>query len=154
MILADEQIGFTFAGRTIDYFGSKSITSDNTALFELIKNSRDANASEVTISFQDIGTDNAKIEVYDNGDGMSRDEIKDKWFVIGTDSRQLNQKTKKGKQVWGEMGIGRLACQKLGKITSLITIKQKKSYYETLFSNDSPCKCYSCGLCFNKYHIK
>jgi two-component sensor histidine kinase len=124
--LTDEQIGFTFAGRTIDYFGSKAITSDHTALFELIKNSRDANASKVTISFQDIGTDNARIEVYDDGDGMSRNDIKDKWFVIGTDSRQLNQKTKKGKQVWGEMGIGRLACQKLGKVTSLISVKQNK----------------------------
>ena len=39
--------GFSFDGRTIDYFGSKAITSDITALFELIKNSRDANAKKL-----------------------------------------------------------------------------------------------------------
>ncbi|MDA1346630.1 MAG: ATP-binding protein [Crenarchaeota archaeon] len=67
--------GFSFAGRTIDYFGSKAITSDITALFELVKNSRDANAKQVTIHFKDAGTKNAVIEVYDTGDGMSEDDV-------------------------------------------------------------------------------
>lgn len=54
--------GFSFAGRTIDYFGSKAITSDITALFELIKNSRDANAKEVTIHFEDISSKTCNLE--------------------------------------------------------------------------------------------
>ena len=126
MILVDEEIGFTFAGRTIDYFGSKAITSDNTALFELIKNSRDANASKVTVDFQDIGTKNARIEVYDNGDGMSRDDIRKKWFVIGTDNREHDNRTRKGKAVWGEMGIGRMACQKLSGKTVMTSVKKDR----------------------------
>ncbi len=119
--------GFSFAGRTIDYFGGKAITSDITALFELIKNSRDANAKEVTIHFKNIGKkDAAMIEVYDNGDGMSENDVKEKWMVIGTDSRLYNDKTKNGKPVWGEMGIGRMACQKLGSKTDLISVKSKQ----------------------------
>lgn len=118
--------GFSFAGRTINYFGSESITSDITALFELIKNSRDANAKQVTIHFNELGTKNARIEVYDNGDGMSEKDVKEKWMIIGTDSRLRDDKTKSGKPVWGEKGIGRMACQKLGGLTDLISIKNKQ----------------------------
>ena len=48
-------IGFSVAGRVIDYFGSKSISSNSTAIFELIKNARDANSTRVDIDF--TGTD-------------------------------------------------------------------------------------------------
>lgn len=115
------KLGFTFAGRTIDYFGSKAITSDITALFELIKNSRDANASEVIIHFKYL-KGKTSIKVSDNGDGMSENDIKNKWMVIGTNSRLDNDRTKTGKPVWGEMGIGRMACQKLGSLVDLTTI--------------------------------
>ena len=118
--------GFSFAGRSIDYFGSESITSDITALFELIKNSRDANAKKVTVNFKNLGKEDGQIEVYDNGDGMSENDIKEKWMVIGTDSRIHNDKTKNGKPVWGEKGIGRMACQKLGGMTELVSVKNKQ----------------------------
>ena len=125
--VTSESLGFSFAGRTIDYFGSKSITSDITALFELIKNSRDANAKEVSIHFKDLSKSSASIEVYDDGDGMSEEDVRQKWMVIGTDSRIKNSTTKSGKPVWGEMGIGRIACQKLGEITNLNSVKNSNS---------------------------
>jgi len=121
-----DSLGFSFAGRTMDYFGGKAITSDITAVFELVKNSRDANAKQVTIHFKDIRTKNACIELYDDGDGMSEDDVKKKWMVIGTDSRLRDDKTKSGKPVLGEMGIGRMACQKLGGLTELISVKNKQ----------------------------
>lgn len=110
----------------MDYFGGKAITSDITAIFELVKNSRDANARQVTIHFKDIRTKNACIELYDDGDGMSEGDVKEKWMVIGTDSRLRDDKTKSGKPVLGEMGIGRMACQKLGGLTELISVKNKQ----------------------------
>jgi len=122
----DESFGFTFNNRIIGHLGNNSITSDSTALFELIKNSRDANASKVSIHFKDIGKQNAQIEVYDDGDGMSYEDVKEKWMVIGTDDRLRNNTTRKGKAVWGEMGIGRLSCQKLGKKTVMISIKNNR----------------------------
>jgi len=123
----NEHLGFTFAGRTIDYFGSNSITSDITALFELIKNSRDANAKKVTIHFKEPNTSNAQIVVSDDGDGMSEMDVKENWMVLGTDSRLQNRTTKKGKPVWGEKGIGRMACQKLGGKTLMKTVQNKQS---------------------------
>ena len=122
----DNNLKFSFAGRTIDYFGSKAITSDITALFELIKNSRDANAEQVTIHFKEPNKTNGLIEVYDDGDGMSETDVKKKWMVIGTDSRLRDDKTRNGKPVWGEMGIGRMACQKLGSLTELVSVKNNQ----------------------------
>lgn len=124
--MATESLVFSFAGRTIDYFGGKAITSDITALFELVKNARDANAKTVTIYFKEPNTKNVQIEVYDDGDGMSENDVKEKWMVIGTDSRLLNSKTKNGKPVWGEMGIGRMACQKLGGNTVMTTVRNRQ----------------------------
>ena len=98
--MGSEELGFTFAGRTIDYFGSKAITSDITAMFELIKNSRDANAKTVTIHFKDNTKSSAEIEIYDDGDGMSEQDVSEKWMVIGTDSRIQNNLTKSGNPVW------------------------------------------------------
>ena len=124
--MSSEELGFSFAGRTIDYFGSKAITSDITALFELIKNSRDANAKKVTIHFKNLKKSSASIEIYDDGDGMSEEDVRQKWMVIGTDSRINNSTTKNGKPVWGEMGIGRIACQKLGSLTEMDSVKNSK----------------------------
>ncbi len=121
-----EDLGFTFAGRTIDYFGDKSITSDITAMFELVKNSRDANANNITIHFKGLNSSGPEIEIRDDGDGMSADDIRKKWMVIGTNSRLEHQKTNSGKPVWGEMGIGRMACQKLGSMTKLISVKNNQ----------------------------
>ncbi len=119
--------GFSFAGRTMDYFGGKAITSDITALFELIKNSRDANAKEVTIRLKNIDKkDAAKIGACDNCNGMSENDVKEKWMVLGTGSCLYSDKTKNGKPVWGEMGMGITACQKLGSKTDLISVKGKQ----------------------------
>ena len=122
----DGSFGFTFHNRIIGHLGNNSITSDSTALFELIKNSRDANASQVTIHFKDIGTQNAQIEIYDDGDGMSYEDVREKWMVIGTDDRLRNSTTRKGKAVWGEMGIGRLSCQKLSQKTVMTSVKNNR----------------------------
>ena len=121
-----ESLKFSFAVRTIDYFGSKAITSDITALFELIKNSRDANAKQVTIHFKEPNKTNGLIGVYDDGDGMSETDVKKKWMIIGTDSRLRDDKTRNGKPVWGEMGIGRMACQKLGSLTEFVSVKNNQ----------------------------
>ena len=118
-----ESLGFSFAGRTIDYFGSKAITSDTTAMFELVKNARDANARKVVIHFENTGTADGTVTISDDGDGMSIEDIREKWMVIGTYSREHDDKTRTGKPVWGEMGIGRMACQKLGANTMLTSIK-------------------------------
>ena len=125
--MSDDSLSFKFAARVIDYFGSQAISTDEAAIFELIKNSRDANAKKVEISFVNISSiANSTITVYDNGDGMSIKDIKETWMVIGTNHRSIHTKTKKGKTVWGEKGVGRMACHKLANQVNLLSVKNKE----------------------------
>ena len=119
-------IGFSVAGRVIDYFGSKSISSNSTAIFELIKNARDANSTRVDIDFVNADKKDGLIQITDNGDGMNLDDIMNKWMVIGTNDRLINKTFGGGKQVSGEMGIGRIACHKLGNILEMKMVKKNR----------------------------
>ena len=47
-------------------------------------------------------------------------------MVIGTNHRSIHTKTKKGKTVWGEKGVGRMACHKLSNEVNLISVKNKE----------------------------
>lgn len=110
------------AGRAVAYWGSQSISSDASALFELIKNSRDADATKVEIIFENVTGASGTITVMDNGNGMTKKEIDERWLVAGTDSKTVNTTSKGGRRVWGEMGIGRFSCERLAKRTRMISL--------------------------------
>lgn len=112
--------------------GRESVSSDVAALFELVKNSYDADATDVTISFEDFSSANSKdgkIIIEDNGDGMTYDEIKYNWMVIGTYSKDDKTKTKRDRRVVGNKGIGRFATERLASEATIIT-KPRKSKEE------------------------
>ena len=98
--------------------GRDLITDRITALFELVKNCYDANATEVTIKFHNAGiasSDNG-ISISDNGHGMSFEDVRDKWMVIGTSNKRRNPVSEApfNRRCVGEKGIGRFAVDKLG----------------------------------------
>jgi DNA mismatch repair ATPase MutL len=68
-----EALYWKFDVSTFRLLGRELITDRITALFELVKNCYDANATKVTIKFIDINpiTSNSKIIIKDNGIGMS-----------------------------------------------------------------------------------
>ncbi len=110
--------------------GRDLITDRITALFELVKNCYDANATEVTIRFYKAGEsskDNGII-IEDNGFGMSFEDVRDKWMVIGTSSKRRNPISEPpfSRRCVGEKGIGRFAVDKLGEFLEIST-KQKES---------------------------
>ena len=69
-------------------FGRGLVTDQVAAVFELVKNSYDADATEVEIVFSDLDTDSASLTIRDNGAGMDLFDIETKWMVIGTDSKK------------------------------------------------------------------
>lgn len=110
--------------------GRDLITDRITALFELVKNCYDANATEVTIRFNHAGETSADngIIIEDNGFGMSFEDVRDKWMVIGTSSKRRNPVSAPpfSRRCVGEKGIGRFAVDKLGEYLEIST-KQVKS---------------------------
>lgn len=111
-----------------DIIGHDLINDKFIAVFELVKNAYDANASEVHITF---GSQNEKIttiSIADNGWGMTRDDLRNKWlFVAYSEKRQRNAnfdsyRERIKRQSAGAKGIGRFSCDRLG---SYLTIDSK-----------------------------
>lgn len=105
--------------------GRDLITDRITALFELVKNCYDANATEVTIKFHNAGiaSSNNGISISDNGHGMSFEDVRDKWMVIGTSNKRRNPVSEDpfNRRCVGEKGIGRFAVDKLGDYLEITT---------------------------------
>ena len=116
---------------TFRLIGRDLITDRITALFELVKNSYDANAKNVVVSFENVaaGENGAVITIGDDGYGMSFADIRDKWMVIGTSSKRKEPYTPEPfhRKCVGEKGIGRFAVDKLGDKVSIVTKKADDS---------------------------
>ncbi|GAB2625830.1 ATP-binding protein [Emticicia sediminis] len=120
-------LNWRFDVSTFRLIGRELITDRVTALFELVKNCYDANSEKVIVEFYDVASSiNSKIIIRDNGIGMSFDDIRDKWMVVGTASKRKNIHSPKpyNRRFVGEKGIGRFAVDKLGGKV-LIKTKQK-----------------------------
>ena len=107
--------------------GRELITDRITAIFELVKNCYDANAENVKVSFFNIASNpkDGQIIISDDGTGMSFKDIKDKWMVVGTNSKrvELYSEAPYNRKFVGEKGVGRFAVDKLGE---RVEIKTKK----------------------------
>lgn len=120
-----DQLQFKISSALKDLVGKDLITSDNVAIFELVKNSYDAYASKVDITFAED-----KIIIADNGKGMSFDEIKNKWLFLGfsekkdssdVDDKQHSYRDNIKRYYAGAKGIGRFSCDRLGRFMTLTT---------------------------------
>lgn len=110
--------------------GSHLITQDEVAVFELVKNSFDADATKVDLYFDDDS-----FIIADNGNGMSLEEIKTKWLFVAYSNKRKNLKfydhkkdTKLNRHYAGSKGIGRFSTDRLGSIVTL----QSKSLNEEI----------------------
>ncbi len=119
--------------------GSELITDNFVAVFELVKNSFDAKASEVKIIFKDIYSDKAKIIIQDNGKGMDYDDLTNKWLFVAYSGKRdgtedIKEKNKIANYYAGAKGVGRFSCDRLGSYLNLITVKDKpNAKIENLF---------------------
>lgn len=96
-------------------FGRGLVTDQIAAVFELVKNSFDADAKEVEIIFCDLHSENASLTIRDNGTGMDLSDIKNRWMVIGTDSKKRDLYSPIFQRALnGDKGIGRFSVDRLG----------------------------------------
>jgi|GEM_PF-6187365 len=101
-------------------------TSVATALKEYISNGWDAGAKEITVKiFNPENPEKTIIEILDDGCGMTRADLEDKFFRIGRDRRREEGsliKTISGKRLLhGRKGLGKLAGLKMAKILQVVS---------------------------------
>lgn len=99
----------------INLLGDELIGSDSLALFEIVKNSYDADSKIVVIHLNHILSSDGNIIVEDMGNGMTPDVIENAWLTIGTDykRKELKQSPIFHRTSLGNKGVGRLAAYRL-----------------------------------------
>lgn len=99
----------------INLLGDELIGSDSLALFEIVKNSYDADSKIVVIRLNHIQSPDGSIVVEDVGNGMTPEVIENAWLTIGTDykRKELKQSPIFHRTSLGNKGVGRLAAYRL-----------------------------------------
>lgn len=128
-----ESVAFQTRARTIDHLGRGQIADAPTAVSELWKNAYDAYAKNVALHVFDGSPEIAAI--FDDGVGMSRKDVLERWLVIGTESKF--DETESGpidtlglpvRPRQGEKGIGRLSVAFLAPGTILISKRANSEF--------------------------
>ncbi|OOG18830.1 histidine kinase [Sphingobacterium sp. CZ-UAM] len=122
--------------------GKDLINDDNIAILELVKNSFDADAKKVTVSYinqkynddenvEQFSSKTSRLIIQDNGIGMDIDDVQNKWLNIAYSSKKLN-KTQHKRRMAGAKGVGRFSCDRLGEYLNLYTRTTKDPLYYKL----------------------
>lgn len=121
----DDGPRFRPRARLLQLLGDQLIGSPRLAIFELVKNAYDADATRAVVTMSHLDTPEASIQVVDDGVGMSYDTLRNIWLVPGHDhkarDRATGRRTPKGRLPLGEKGVGRFAVHKLGRAVEVVT---------------------------------
>ncbi|UCV11315.1 ATP-binding protein [Dechloromonas denitrificans] len=115
--------------RAVDMLGRQQIAGIPTAIHELFKNAHDAYADRVEVDFY---RRTRVLVLRDDGYGMTREDLENRWLTIGTESRVKANSTANTDEwrglrnppkriIMGEKGIGRLAIAVIAPVTLLMT---------------------------------
>lgn len=123
-----KELYFKASTNVKNLIGKDLVTDEITAVFELVKNSYDADATEVLVEFVGLDSNHPKLIIKDNGHGMDLNDIENKWMVIGTSSKQNKKESEKFKRpLNGDKGIGRFSADRLGQQLFLSSQKENSS---------------------------
>lgn len=114
---------------TIKHLGVRMYSTLPPALAEIISNSYDADANQVTLTLTEEGGKPKEIKVTDDGKGLSLKEINEKFLVIGRNRRadEGDIPSAKYKRLpTGKKGLGKLALFGLAKKITILTRQDGK----------------------------
>lgn len=112
------KVSFNVDAYTARLIGRENISGLHGALFELIKNAYDADASVCVLYYS-----SGKLYLADNGVGMESAVILNNWMTIGRSTKKENFTSDKGRIQTGAKGIGRFALDRLGDQSTMLTIR-------------------------------
>jgi len=125
---ATDDLVFQVKPRLLTLLGDQLIRDANLAVFELVKNAYDANATKCSVVLENPDdVSNARIIIQDDGIGMDESILRNVWMMIATDhkaqQRTHNVRTARpfNRFPLGEKGLGRLSIHKLGHFIQMVT---------------------------------
>lgn len=128
-----DHLRFKVSAELKNILGKDLITSPNIAILELVKNSYDAHATKVDITFE-----KDRLVIADNGKGMSLSDLINKWLFVaysaksdGTEDQSYRSKFKR--HYAGAKGIGRMSCDRLARYVTITTRSAEESKTEVLY---------------------
>jgi hypothetical protein len=135
--MSNDDLKLRFDPGTIEHLGIKMYSQLPYALAELIANAYDAAADSVEIFLYDEDSQNMRIVIKDDGEGMSYGDVRDRFLVIGRKRRDDDDKRENSKQrrITGRKGLGKLALFGIGKNIRIETAISTESN-KTVFSLD------------------
>ena len=131
VIERSESLAFKPRARLLRLLGDELIRDPNIAIFELVKNAYDADASHARVTM--LNVDDRRVGIIlvdDDGTGMDWETLTGVWLEPGTDFRKRQRDRREGRSPrfgrlpLGEKGVGRFAAGKLGDRVTLITRAQ------------------------------
>ncbi|WP_300029310.1 sensor histidine kinase [uncultured Roseobacter sp.] len=111
-----------FSPDILQRLGEELVPDVDQGIIELVKNAYDADATECVVSILSESDMHSEVIVTDNGHGMTKENIREGWLVIGKSSKSETEVTTKFRRVpVGDKGLGRLAALRLGRRVELTT---------------------------------
>lgn len=150
-----EKLHFKTSSGIKSIVGRDLITDKYVAIFELVKNGYDAKAKNVIVSYNKIhfdtnstikqpdpnslyiDTHQPHIVIADDGHGMDKDDLIDKWLYLAYSEKKEGHKTEDENKriVVGSKGVGRFSCDTLGEILNIRTKKSNENVEHHLLIN-------------------
>lgn len=123
------KVRFSIDAGVINRLGKELVGRQETAVSELVKNSYDADATEVNLNFIDTDTVGGSLQIIDNGVGMTRDELINGFMKISSTTKLHNPISSNFKRKRaGQKGIGRFSVQRLGKQLTIVTQNENENF--------------------------
>ena len=109
---------------TLNHLGIGLYSNIPAVVSEVVANSWDADSSKVEIT---IDTNKKMITIQDDGWGMSKKDINNKYLKVGYNKRNFESTiTPKGRHVMGRKGIGKLSLFSISNTIEVHSIKKNK----------------------------
>lgn len=138
---ASSAMSFRVSAGLKNIIGRDLISDRFIAVFELVKNSYDAGASKVNISFITSNDGSTQIVISDNGCGMNYNDIIQKWLFVAYSEKKVKNRQENSyreeikREVAGAKGVGRFSCDRLGETLQLITKTVSDTTAHTIYVN-------------------
>jgi len=118
----EENVRFSVDASHISRLGRELVVKKETAVSELVKNAYDADATRVTLTFENADLAGGRLIIEDDGHGMIREELIAGFMRLSTtDKIHAPYSPRFHRLRAGRKGIGRFAAHRLGKKLTVIT---------------------------------